>query len=122
MSTRAGVVMDPATTFRRLVPVERLNAPVTPTDAVYVIAHMGVARVEVAPWRLTVDGLVERPYALDYREVTALPAREVTAVIECYGNPVEPDVPTRRVGNVVWRGVPLAQVVRRAGVRRRSRR
>src|SRR6185436_14532690 len=43
--------------------------------------------------------------------------REVTAVIECFGNPVEPDVPTRRVGNVVWRGVPLAEVLRRAGVR-----
>jgi DMSO/TMAO reductase YedYZ molybdopterin-dependent catalytic subunit len=108
--------MDPATTFRRLVPVDRLDPPITPTDDVYVIAHMGVARVDAGPWRLTVDGLVERRCALDYQEVTALPAREVTAVIECFGNPVEPDVPTRRVGNVVWRGVPLAEVLRRAGV------
>ena len=117
MTSRARVVMDPATTFRRLVPVDRLDPPVTPTDDVYVIAHMGIARVEVAPWRLTVDGLVERPYELDYSRVTALPAREVTAVIECFGNPVEPEVPTRRVGNVVWRGVPLAEVLRRAGMR-----
>src|SRR5262249_40760081 len=32
------------------------------------------------------------------------------------GNPVEPDVATRRVGNVVWRGVRLAELLERAGV------
>lgn len=116
-ASRRPVVMDPATTFRRLVPVAKLAPWVTPTDDVYVIAHMGIARVDVADWRLTVDGLVERPLALDYREVTSLPAHEVTAVIECFGNPVEPDVPTRRVGNVVWRGAGLADILARAGAR-----
>ena len=106
--------MDPAQTFRRLVPVERLAAPVTPTDDVYVIAHMGIARVDVAQWRLRVDGLIERPFELDYDALTSLPATDVTAVLECFGNPVEPDVATRRVGNVVWRGVLLAELVRRA--------
>jgi DMSO/TMAO reductase YedYZ molybdopterin-dependent catalytic subunit len=109
--------MDPARTYRRLVPVDRLAPRITPTEDVYVIAHMGIARVDVERWRLTLDGLVERPLVLDYREVTSLPAHEVTAVIECFGNPVEPDVPTRRVGNVVWRGVRLADLLARAGVR-----
>src|SRR5438105_2200440 len=109
------VVMDPAQTYRHLVPVDRLAEPVTPSDDVYVIAHMGIARVDVAQWRLSVDGLVERPFELDYDALTSLPATEVTAVLECFGNPVEPDVATRRVGNVVWRGVRLAELVRRAG-------
>jgi DMSO/TMAO reductase YedYZ molybdopterin-dependent catalytic subunit len=61
--------MDPARTFRRLVPVAKLAPWITPTDDVYVIAHMGIARVDVADWRLTVDGLVERRLELDYREV-----------------------------------------------------
>src|SRR5205085_5696254 len=108
------VVMDPAQTYRRLVPVDRLAAPVTPSDDVYVIAHMGIARVDVAQWRLRVDGLVEHPFDLDYDALTSLPATDVTAVLECFGNPVEPDVATRRVGNVVWRGVLLAELVRRA--------
>jgi len=107
--------MDPAQTYRHLVPVDRLAEPVTPSDDVYVIAHMGIARVDVAQWRLSVDGLVERPFELDYDALTSLPATEVTAVLECFGNPVEPDVATRRVGNVVWRGVRLAELVRRAG-------
>ena len=115
------VVMDPAQTFRRLVPVERLAAPVTPSDDVYVIAHMGIARVDVAQWQLRIDGLVERPFELDYDTLTSLPATDVTAVLECFGNPVEPDVATRRVGNVVWRGVLLAELVRRAGPKSEAR-
>jgi DMSO/TMAO reductase YedYZ molybdopterin-dependent catalytic subunit len=113
--------MDPNATYRRLVPVDRLAPPVTPSDDVYVIAHMGIARVDVAQWRLAVDGLVERPFELDYDALTALPATDVTAVIECFGNPVEPEVATRRVGNVVWRGVRLAHLLGRAGVRREAR-
>jgi DMSO/TMAO reductase YedYZ molybdopterin-dependent catalytic subunit len=120
-SKPARVVMDPNTTYRRLVPPDRLAPPITPSDDIYVIAHMGIARVDVAQWRLAVDGLVERPFELDYAALTSLPATEVTAVIECFGNPVEPEVATRRVGNVVWRGVPLAYLLERAGVRPEAR-
>src|SRR5438477_8191099 len=112
---RPRVFMDPQETYRRVVPVDRLLSPVTPSDDVYVIAHMGIARVDTAQWCLRVDGLVERPFELDYETLTSLPATEVTAVLECFGNPVEPDVATRRVGNVVWRGVRLAELVRRGG-------
>lgn len=121
MSKPPRVVMDPSATYRRLVPVDRLSTPVTASDDVYVIAHMGIARVDVAQWRLAVDGLVERPLELDYDALMALPATEVTAVLECFGNPVEPEVATRRVGNVVWRGVPLAHLLERAGVRPEAR-
>src|SRR5206468_529614 len=86
-----------------------------------VIAHMGIARVDVRPWRLTVAGLVEWPFELDYEALTSLPATDVTAVLECFGNPVEPEVATRRVGNVVWRGVRLSHLLERAGVRPEAR-
>ena len=121
MSRLPRVVMDPAATYRRLVPVDRLGPAVTPADDVYVIAHMGIARVDLTQWRLVVDGLVNRPLELDYAALTALPATEVTAVLECFGNPVEPDVATRRVGNVVWRGVRLSSLLERAGVRPEAR-
>jgi len=113
--------MEPSQTYRRLVPVDRLRSPLTPSDDVYVIAHMGIARVDAAQWRLRVDGLVERPFELDYDTLTSLPATDVTAVLECFGNPVEPDVATRRVGNVVWRGVRLAELLERAGVKPEAR-
>ena len=121
MADTIPVVMDPGATFRRLVPVDRLAPQITPSDDVYVIAHMGIARVDVARWRLRVGGLVERPFEIDYHTLTALPATEVAAVLECFGNPVEPEVPTRRVGNVVWRGVRLAHLLERATVGREAR-
>ena len=121
MANRPRVVMDPGETYRRLVPVERLRPQVTPSDDVYVIAHMGIARVDLAQWRLRIDGLVEHPFELDYDTLTGLPATDVTAVIECFGNPVEPEVATRRVGNVVWHGVRLAHLLERAGVRPEAR-
>ena len=52
-----------------------------------------------------------------------MPARELTAVLECYGNPLEPDIPARRVGNVTWCGVrlprPLSCSPRKASTSRR---
>src|SRR5262245_10543304 len=121
MADRPRVVMDPSETYRRLVSVDRLAPVITPSDDVYVIAHMGVARVDRTTWRLTVDGLVERSFVLDYEALVRLPAVDVTAVLECFGNPVEPDVATRRVANVVWRGVRLAALLERVGVRPEAR-
>ena len=34
------------------------------------------------------------------------------AVFECYGNPLEPEVPTRSVVNIVWRGYSARSAVR----------
>jgi sulfane dehydrogenase subunit SoxC len=116
-AARSSVLMDPATSFRHLVPLSRLQDFITPTQDVYVIAHMGVARVEPSEWRLRIDGMVERPSVLDYQGLLRLPAHEITAVLECFGNPLEPEAPTRRVGNVTWRGALLADVLAGAGVK-----
>jgi len=112
--------MNPSTTTRILTPVSKLTSFTTLTEDVFVIAHMGIARVDAEPWRLIVDGLVDRELVLTYDELRALPSRTVTSFLECYGNPVEPDVPTRRVANVVWRGVALRDVLERAGVSARA--
>ena len=89
---------------------------ITPTDDVHVLAHLGVARVDRRQWRLRVDGIVARPFGLGHDELLGLPARDLTAVFECYGNPLDPDVPPRSVANVVWRGVPMTELLARAGV------
>jgi len=109
--------MDPSTPFKRLGPVSRLKDFVTPTATVHVLAHLGVARVDPEQWRLSIDGMVEQPLELDLDELLRLPARELSAVFECYGNPLEPDFAARSVANVVWRGVSLRGLLDRAGVR-----
>jgi len=108
--------MEPATSFRRLVPVADLGDFITAVRDLYVIAHLGVARVDPAAWSLSLDGMVERPLVLDYDELLRQPARDVTAVLECFGNPLDPDAPTRRAGNIKWRGASLARMLVSAGV------
>src|SRR5258708_16160930 len=76
MADKPRVVMDPSATYRRLVPVDRLASPVTPSDDVYVIAHMGIARVDVKQWRLGRHRLGGRAVALGHHALTPLPATD----------------------------------------------
>lgn len=111
----SSVGMAPATTTKWQPGPERLTAPTTAVDDLYVIGHFGIAHVPTAEWRLEVGGRVERPLQLGLDELRAMPSVTVQAVLECYGNPLRPDEPTRRAGNVVWRGVPVAAVLALAG-------
>jgi sulfane dehydrogenase subunit SoxC len=107
--------MDPDQTYRRQVPVSELTTFLTPTERVYVIAHMGIAHVAAEGWELRIEGAVERPLRLTYTELLRRPAETIQSVLECFGNPVEPEVATRRVGNVSWRGAPLWPLLEEAG-------
>ncbi|AZM54769.1 hypothetical protein DMA15_21235 [Streptomyces sp. WAC 01529] len=88
---------------------------VTPLDHLFVRTHLGVPDLDASAWTLTVEGLVERPLRLDLPALLALPSRQLTAVHECFGSPLRPDVPTRAVANVEWTGFPLAVLLDRAG-------
>jgi DMSO/TMAO reductase YedYZ molybdopterin-dependent catalytic subunit len=58
-------------------------------------------------WRLAVGGLVKRPYELTFSELQALPSRAMTKTFVC--------VTGWQVPGVHWVGVPLEDLVRRAG-------
>jgi sulfane dehydrogenase subunit SoxC len=109
--------MDPAVTTKRTLPPDRLGARITETSDVYVIGHLGIARVTAPDWSLRVDGLVGNVLQIDLPQLRALPSVTVTAVLECFGNPLEPTIPVRRAGNVRWRGVPVRTLLDAAGVR-----
>ena len=48
------------------------------------VLHAGdVPRIDLRSWRLAVTGEVEEPLSLDFDELTALPATEVTSDIHC---------------------------------------
>ncbi len=106
-------------------PLSSLDAPTTPTDHFYVRNHFATPHVEVETWRLRIEGAVDRPYDLTYDQVCALPSREVEAVLECAGNsrssvrPRPEGVLWRNgaVGTARWRGIPLSDLLERAGIR-----
>jgi DMSO/TMAO reductase YedYZ molybdopterin-dependent catalytic subunit len=74
------------------------------------VLHYGtVPRVDLASWRFQVRGAVERPISLSWDELLALPRRETACDMHCV---------TRwsRYDNV-FEGVPVQEVLARAGVK-----
>ena len=67
--------------------------------------------VDRGSWRLRVDGLVGRPLSLGYEELLAMPSTEQYVTLQCISNLVGGDL----VGAAKWTGVPLAEVLERAG-------
>ena len=87
---------------------------VTPTGDFYRIdTALSAPQVDVDGWRLGFDGMVDDPFELTYAELLELPSIEVPVTIQCVSNEVGGDL----VGNAVWQGVPLADLLERAGVR-----
>ena len=86
----------------------------TPVAEHYVVAK-GVfpPRVQVAAYRLRIHGLVEREVVLSYDELLGLAFTEQPTALICISNRVGGDL----VGSRRWRGVPLAALLRMAGVR-----
>ena len=71
-----------------------------------------VPRPDLSTWRLRVTGMVERPFELTYDELVALPFHEQYVTIACVSNEVGGDL----VGNALWSGVRLKELLDRAGI------
>jgi DMSO/TMAO reductase YedYZ molybdopterin-dependent catalytic subunit len=68
--------------------------------------------VDPEAWRLVVDGLVASPLALSLADLRALPVVTFMRTLECISNPAGGTL----IGNAVWEGVRLADVLRAAAV------
>lgn len=98
----------------------------TPNDRFFVRWHWGDFPTEIDPaaFRLKVHGHVARPVELSLAELLAMPALEYAAVNQCAGNsrglfvPRVPGAQWRHgaMGNALWTGVALRDVLSRAGV------
>jgi DMSO/TMAO reductase YedYZ molybdopterin-dependent catalytic subunit len=70
---------------------------------------------QVSPetWTLTIDGMVDRPVELTFAELLKMPLTQADITLVCVSN----QVGGTYNGNASWLGVPLAGLLRRAGVR-----
>jgi DMSO/TMAO reductase YedYZ molybdopterin-dependent catalytic subunit len=64
-------------------------------------------------WTLRIDGMVSRPVELTFAELLKMPLTEADITLVCVSN----QVGGTYNGNATWLGVPLAGLLRRAGVR-----
>ena len=90
-----------------------LSPEVTPTREHYVVSKNIFNPAVAAPaWSLTIKGLVARELRLTLDDLKALPSVERSSTLTCISNPVGGDL----IGNSVWTGVRLAELLVQAGV------
>ena len=86
---------------------------VTPTSEFYRIdTSLRTPNVDASTWRLKIRGLVDTPFEISYAELLAMPSIEEVVTLSCVSNEVGGDL----IGNAVWQGVPLSDLLERAGV------
>ena len=84
------------------------NGTIDPQDRDY----KALAAGNFSDWRLRIDGLVENPQAFSLADLRALPARTQTTRHDCVEG-------WSAIGK--WTGVPLAEVLKRAGLKAQAR-
>ncbi len=105
-------LLDPAGAYgRHPLRPHQLTDRVTRTEDTIVLCHLGVPRIEADDWSLSIDGLVRRPMRLALGELMRRPRVEITSIHQCCGSPLKPEMPTRRICNVVWAGVRLSELI-----------
>jgi len=101
-----------------------IGGVVMPNSRFYVRNHFQTPRLDPASWQLEVSGLVERPLQLTLRELYNMRSETVVATLECAGNgrsgfdpPAEGEQwQLGAVSTAEWTGVPLAEILDRAGL------
>ena len=108
-------------------PVEYLKSWLTP-NTVFFDRNQGAIpprRISLARWRLSIEGEVATPLALTFDEIRRLPKAIAADTVECSGNGrsllAEKSAGNPwtigGVGNAVWSGVWLRDVLNRAGLK-----
>lgn len=106
------------------MPFGLLDGFITPNEQFYIRSHFPVPDVDLATWRLKIEGAVHSPLELSLDDLRALPQTTVPATLECAGNGRVFLVPKVKgtqwelgaVGNAEWTGVSLGEILQKAGV------
>jgi DMSO/TMAO reductase YedYZ molybdopterin-dependent catalytic subunit len=107
------------------MPLSGFSDYITPIEHFFVRTHVYVPTVNLTEWSLKVEGEVGTPLTLTMDDLKKMPSNELVAVVECAGNGrtfYEPPVAGAQwrygsVGNGRWRGVRLADVLKKAGIK-----
>ena len=101
---------------------------ITPNDLFYVRSHTTVPKVDVDTFRLSVEGMVERPFQLSLLQLqTEFGKRTAAATLTCAGNrrsehslvKAVSGVPwgAGAIGNAEWGGARLSDLLKKAGIK-----
>jgi len=86
--------------------VDNSDLPITPVDQLHITGT--APEVNIADYRLTVDGQVEKPLTLTYEDVVGYPSVTKVVLLIC---------PLTFVDNAEWTGVPVSVLLADAGIK-----
>ncbi|WP_378148486.1 molybdopterin-dependent oxidoreductase [Cnuibacter sp. UC19_7] len=116
-SARAAITLPAAATPAPPSPagtdlgLDGLTPYVTPNGSFYRIdTALQVPQVDVSSWSVTIAGMVENEITLTFDDLLALPLEEHAVTLACVSNEVGGDL----IGNAVWLGYPIRELLRRA--------
>ena len=94
--------------------IDNLALEVTPNKDFYQVSKNAFdPQLDVRQWKLEVVGLVDNPIVLSFDDLKSFPAVERYATLACISNEVGGDL----IGNALWTGVRLKEVLAKAGIR-----
>ncbi len=105
-------------------PFDQLDTFLTPSSLFYIRSHFKAPSLDTGSYELKVDGAVATPLSFRYEELRSMPSERRVATLECAGNSrifLVPQVEGAQwqlgaVGNAEWTGVPLRDLLERAGL------
>lgn len=117
-SERAGILLPTSQEGPVVIPdgaqVEGAVPVITPNEDFYLIdTALRPPPVDLATWTLTIKGMVDEEVVLTYDDLSALATTERVVTLSCVSNSVGGSL----VGTAKWLGVPLRDVLDRAGVK-----
>ena len=69
--------------------------------------------IDLSTWRLVIDGMVDQRVEMSFQDILDMGLDEYAITLTCVSNEVGGDL----VGNAKWLGVPLRDVLKKAGVK-----
>jgi len=104
----------PVPVYGSWTPVSGQSVELTSASDFYYVSKnlAGDPSVSATSWKLTVSGMVDKPYSLNYNELRALPRMTQYHTLECISN----EVGGTLMSNGQFAGVRLADVLNAAGI------
>src|SRR5438477_9755397 len=120
----AGLIIRQKEPTNLETPFDQVDSYLTPTELFYIRSHFPAPKLELASYQLRIDGAVRNPLSLSYRQLREMQSETRAATLECAGNSrvfLVPQVAGAQwelgaVRNAAWTGVPLAALLKRAGL------
>lgn len=111
-SVSAAPPASPGAADASFAKIPGLTPEVTPLRDFYTIDEAIVdPSLDAESWRLRISGLVDRPVDLTYADLTDMRAVERPQTLSCVSNPVGGGL----MSTAVWTGIPMREVLQRAG-------